>query len=328
MADRRPDDTTLVVFTVGASVFGVDAHRVREVLWLPELAAVQEAPHAVVGVVSLRGAAVPVLDLRSRFGHPRVGYDVSAKVIVLDTATGLLGVLADEVSDITVTTPVPDAHEVARDAVVAEAQAGDALVMVLSADAVWPREPGPPANPDDERDWFPDAEAWPELRERARTYAAADQELESGSALELVVVELDGERFGLSLGSVREFATITDLARIPCCPPHVLGSMNLRGELVTVMDIRPALGLPAQDPHTLLDLVVCDVDDQMLGIAVAVVVDVATLLEASVFPPPASTTGVAERFVRGEAMIDGRMITLIDLPALLVEGGLDVNEVV
>ena len=47
-----------------------------------------------------------------------------------------------------------------------------------------------------------------------------------------------------------------------------------------------------------------------------------------VYPAPASTERSAGRFIQGEVVIDERMVTLVDLPALLAEGGLDVNEVV
>ncbi len=316
---------TLVVFAVGPAVFGVDAARVREVLWLPQLAVAEEAPAPVVGMFSLRGTVVPVLDLRMRLGRPPTPYGVTANVVVVETARGLIGILADHVRGVLPATIVPDAHEARHEVVSAEASAGDALVMVLDAEALWPsgEQAGTPrAVP---ADVLPEAQAEPLLRERADAYAQSDDRGLPAARTDIVVVLLGDERFGLPLDAIREFAPTGSLTRIPCCPPHVLGTRSLRGELVTVMDIRAALGLPAEHPRSLAELVVCEADEQLLGLAVREVVDVLTIDPASVFPSPASRGGHA--FVTGEVMVEPGIITLIDLAALLADGGLEVNEV-
>ena len=72
----------------------------------------------------------------------------------------------------------------------------------------------------------------------------------------------------------------------------------------------------------------CGVDDQLLGLAVNAVIEIVAVEAAAVFPPPASTERVATPFVTGEITVDAGIVTLVDLPALIAGGGLDVDEVV
>ena len=64
---------------------------------------------------------------------------------------------------------------------------------------------------------------------------------EQGALLGLAVVELGDELFGVELAAVQEFCEIVQLTPIPCCPPHILGAISLRGDLVTLIDPRAAL---------------------------------------------------------------------------------------
>ena len=73
----------ILIFNLDDARFGVDATRVRESVWLPELTPIEEAPPYIAGIFSLRGQIVPVTDLNLRFGHPARPYRLSDQIVIL-----------------------------------------------------------------------------------------------------------------------------------------------------------------------------------------------------------------------------------------------------
>jgi purine-binding chemotaxis protein CheW len=94
----------LLTFRLGASTYGVDILRVKEIRgWMPVTKIPHSPPH-VLGVLNLRGAIVPVIDLRLRFALPEAGFSPTTVVIVLSLVTAAgqrdCGVVVDSVSDV------------------------------------------------------------------------------------------------------------------------------------------------------------------------------------------------------------------------------------
>ena len=122
-----------------ARAFGLDATRVRESVWLPELTPVEEAPPWVVGLFSLRGRIVPVADLNLRFRHPARRYIASDQVVVLEVDNQPMGLIVSEVREVIdlpydAIQPPPQFDAAAPGhvhLVAGEARVGDDLVTLL-----------------------------------------------------------------------------------------------------------------------------------------------------------------------------------------------------
>ncbi|HEY9667985.1 MAG TPA: chemotaxis protein CheW, partial [Coleofasciculaceae cyanobacterium] len=130
----------------------------------------------------------------------------------------------------------------------------------------------------------------------------------------------------LDLGLVREFTDISNLTPIPCCPSHIVGNMNLRGEIVTLVDIRNALNLPTAPVSIGTQAVVVQLDDIVAGLPVDRVLEMASVnaAELTSLPPPLSDFG--EQYLRGVVFSEEKMMRVLDLPKLFTEGGFVVNE--
>lgn len=320
---------SLLIFDLDGARFAVDTASVRESLWLPELTPVEEAPPWIVGLFSLREKIVPVTDLRQHFGRTSPGYSTSDQVIVMETEHALTGIIVSavigviELADTAIQPPpqfgtstrAPFAHLVAG-----EVRMNDGLATLidisrlphlleemLSAEHPAPANYFCPRATPDERALF---------HARAATLRNAIAE-ENGDRLALAVVELGGEFFGIELASVLEFCNITQLRSIPCCPPHILGTMNLRGELITLIDPRAALDLP--DAEKGKKAIVASFENQAVGIAVNEVLDVVYLKSGEVLPSPALLGERHGTEISGTAPYSGRMMTVLNLPALLAK---------
>jgi purine-binding chemotaxis protein CheW len=96
--------TSYITFKLGDELFAIDVARVREVLDLSEITRVPTAPSYMRGVVNVRGSAVPVVDLRLKFGLPATPDTVNTRIVVLeldiDGQPAVVGGLADSVHEV------------------------------------------------------------------------------------------------------------------------------------------------------------------------------------------------------------------------------------
>ena len=84
LLEKKMSSQSFLIFSLGEEHFAIDASIVREIIWLPEVTPIEEAPDYIVGVINLRGKIAPVADLNLRFGHPRKRYHITDNVIVIE----------------------------------------------------------------------------------------------------------------------------------------------------------------------------------------------------------------------------------------------------
>ncbi len=85
MADDKSNDTSQYLnFTLGKEVFALDISSVREVLELPSITKIPRTPDFMCGVINLRGHAVPVMDMRLKFGMPTTEATVDTCIIIVE----------------------------------------------------------------------------------------------------------------------------------------------------------------------------------------------------------------------------------------------------
>lgn len=105
--------TQYLIVGLGREEYGMDILAVREIRGWTPVTRIPQAPSYVLGVLNLRGAIVPVLDLRLRFGLPREEYTATTVTVIVTVAGRLFGVVVDAVSDVmdvadNAVRPVPD----------------------------------------------------------------------------------------------------------------------------------------------------------------------------------------------------------------------------
>lgn len=329
---------SFLIFDLDDARFGLDATLVRESVWLPELTPAEEAPPYIVGMFSLRDQFIPVTDLKLRFGHPARPYTLSDQVIVLEQDQLLMGLIVSEVREVielplAAIQPAPNSGiENARNTnlVDGEARVGDDIVTLLDVKQLV-RQPRFLADADREQpanrfcpDATPEQHAVYRARAKALLENIADEE---GAHLALAVVELDGEYFGIELEAVQEFCEIAHPSPIPCCPPHILGAISLRGNLFTLLDLRIALNLPPATRGS-CKVVVAHLGEQMVGVAVDEVHDVVYLRQEELQAAPAALHEQRGTEIKGTVPYAEKMMVVLDLPALLAREEWIVNETV
>ena len=324
--------------------YAVETASVCEIVFLPEISPIEATPVYVVGVVNLRGQIVPVIDLNLRFGHPAQRFRLEDCVVFLERAGSAVGIIVNEVENARDIAPderlplpsygtktQPDSQFLTG-----LTKSGEQIVMLLHLENLLhlsiqlqercdTAEIALPAMPDA---FCP--EASPEeravFRERARSLAPPTVSEDATGILPLAVVRLGEEYFGIELQAIREFAEMRSVTPVPCCPKHIVGQMNLRGDLITVVDIAGALGLPPSREQVGRKVVVVNSVDLGAGVLVDEVRDVLTLRAADITTASAAVRAPGRDYLRSTALYGAQMLRLLDLPALLRQESLLVDE--
>lgn len=152
------------------------------------------------------------------------------------------------------------------------------------------------------------------LRERARALAAAPRTSEEeGDRLPVIEFCIGRERFAIESRWVKEVFVLPRLVRVPCAPPFVAGVVNLRGAILSVVDLRKVLGLAEEGGE--LDNVLRLSDGPMeFGVLAERVDGAREVLRDSLSPPLSTLPEAALRFQRG--VLPGP-ISFLDAPLLL-----------
>ncbi len=93
-------DLQIVGFRIGGETYGVRISAVREIVRVPEITAVPNAPESIEGVINLRGKIIPVMDLRKRFGQSSVQADKKNRILVVELQDRLLGLIVNSASEV------------------------------------------------------------------------------------------------------------------------------------------------------------------------------------------------------------------------------------
>jgi len=93
-------DYQVVGFRIGNETYGVRIGSVREIVRVPEITIVPNAPEAIEGVINLRGKIIPVMDLRKRFGSAGLQADKKNRILVVELENRLLGLIVSSASEV------------------------------------------------------------------------------------------------------------------------------------------------------------------------------------------------------------------------------------
>lgn len=307
-------------FRLAESIYAVPVETVSDIVMLPELIPIDErAPH-VIGVVDLRGQIVPVVDLQQRFGRVGESYSINDYLLVLEHANQQLALIVNETLGVRKPQPTAfvDATSDRQDACVRRiVTMDDMIVKVLDLDNVVASMSEvvskPPALSRQSCIAIESAADRAELRRRADHLQQSVTETNSDLLIPYAVAEINGELFGFDLRHVSEFCEAQRIARVPCCPEHIVGNINLNGDVLTVIDIRRALNLIPSKPQTSNKIVVAKTEELTVGVLVDElhgVVDELTLLRADEAERPTS-------LVAGTAKFGDGMMCLLHLPEVL-----------
>lgn len=145
----------------------------------------------------------------------------------------------------------------------------------------------------------------------------ADKNQAADQVLQWVTFRLQEETYGINVMQVQEVLRYSEIAPVPGSPDYVLGIINLRGNVVTVIDTRSRFGLPPAEVSDNTRVVIIEAEKQVIGILVDSVAEVVYLKQSEVDGAPNVGTDESARFIQGVANREGELLILVDLNKLL-----------
>jgi purine-binding chemotaxis protein CheW len=132
---------------------------------------------------------------------------------------------------------------------------------------------------------------------------------------------LDGQLFGVEVAKVQEVIRHQPITRVPLAPPVVGGLINLRGQIVTALEMRKRLKLSDRPADQLPLNIVVQTDEGPLSLLVDDVGEVMAVDEAAFERPPEMVRGVGRELIRGAYKLEGRLLLVLDLDKTVVVSG-------
>ncbi len=139
---------------------------------------------------------------------------------------------------------------------------------------------------------------------------------------QLVVFGIGREEFGIDISRVREIVRLQNITAIPQSPDFVEGIVNLRGQIVPIVDLCRRFSIASVASGSVADesrrrIIVVNLDDQNVGVLVDGVSEILRIPDESVEPTPPIVAGgansAASDFIRGVAKVESRLIIILDI---------------
>jgi len=163
------------------------------------------------------------------------------------------------------------------------------------------------------------------LRDRAKALAREPERDDAGDGEHLLVIEflLAYERYGIEASFVREVYPLRELTPLPGTPPFVLGIINVRGQIRSVLDIKRFFDLPQRGLTERDKILLVRAGDTELGLLADAVLGVRALPAGAIQAAPATLTGIGAQYLRG-VTADGLIV--LDVAAILSDKRILVDE--
>lgn len=137
--------------------------------------------------------------------------------------------------------------------------------------------------------------------------------------LQWVTFHLAGETYGVNVMQVQEVLRYTEIAPVPGAPSYVLGIINLRGNVVTVIDTRHRFGLDPGDMTDNTRIVIIEAEKHVVGILVDSVAEVVYLRQSEVESAPNVGNEESAKFIQGVCHKNNELLILIELNKLITD---------
>ena len=137
------------------------------------------------------------------------------------------------------------------------------------------------------------------------------------SIIQWVTFHLENEKYGIKVMQVQEVLRMTEIAPVPGAPHYVLGIINLRGNVVTVIDTRRRFGLPDAESDDETRIVIIEADNNVVGILVDSVAEVVDLRTSEIETAPNVGNDESSKYIQGVSSRDDELLILVDVNKLL-----------
>lgn len=317
--DGAQDEIQLVNFLLDGQDYGIAIGDVQEIVHLPDtITSLPQTPPHVLGVMTLRSRLLPLMDLRSMFRLPHRALDEKSRIVVLRLGTLSVGLVVDTVSEVLrvgladvrdlpgLIATRGDDSDITR---VCQLQHGKRLVSIVNGHNLFDHPAVRGA-----------LDATDGVHETIMEEDAVEIEETADDTRQLVVFRLGEEEFGVRISAVKEILRVPgEVFWVPKSADHVEGVINLRGNVLPVIDLRCRMGLDRTEAHERQRIMVFQHRGVSTGYVVDHVAQVLVVPTSAIEDAPALSEGQSRLLPQvANLTADKRMLQLLD-PACLLD---------
>jgi purine-binding chemotaxis protein CheW len=354
--------STYLIFSLNKYICGINTGYIDEVCALPELIPTLKLSLNIIGTVNIRGDILPVIDLNLYFGNSTQNYRLTDSLVILKYENLRVGIIVNKIQEVKSIDPKEIITDFSHNPELSEFQQEKIVFGIIGnqQDIFILHHP---------ENWFQNTELQDFIseeihnsqlldnsqfhtekllstkqsnfqsnatlqekevfRERANSLKLSTEIQDVKNLRPLTVFELNGDFFSIDLKLVREFTDVQKITPIPCCPAYIIGNMNLRGEILTLIDIGRLLNLPSRSLANASKVMVIEVENIVVGLVVEDVCDVMFLLNPQEIKPihPLMYSNNKD-YLQGTVPYREKMMCLVNLEKILLTSGLIVDETI
>jgi purine-binding chemotaxis protein CheW len=131
------------------------------------------------------------------------------------------------------------------------------------------------------------------------------------------------ESYGIEIRHVTEIVVMQDITEVPDMPDFITGVINLRGKVISVMDVRRRFGLEPREFDERTCIIVVDINEMSIGLIVDTVNEVLNIPQDQIDPPPRTHSGIKSNYIQGMGKVDNQVKILLDVEKILYEEELE-----
>lgn len=324
----------LLSFNMGDAKFGLDIKRIKEIIKMVEITQLPDGPDFMEGVINVSGKIVPVVDLRKMFGLEYGEQNIaSLYIIVVQVEKVIMGMIVNKVNEILqidsrcIETPSDGIPLIQFLSGVAKLEEG--LMLVLDLNKIFSFQ---------QKAFFENVnrekmeiqtkekiEPLPAIKSILHQRAVSLSRIaelgeETKEKAQLLSFSLGKEWYGLKAVYIKEILQPSRITRVPFVPGCIMGIINLRGEIVSIVDIKKILDLSREEdsvkkPH----IIVVEAYKKTVGFWVDGVGEIVNFLPSAIAPPLSTLEKSKADFIEGEIELEkkSRWVTLLNLEKVL-----------
>ncbi|WP_236595783.1 chemotaxis protein CheW [Paenibacillus sp. EPM92] len=265
------DEIEWVIFLISGEQYALDVRNVKEILRCAELLKVPHSPYYVEGVISVRNHLLAVINLAKLFGTGHCGVDESTRIIVVDAGDISYGMIVDQVSEVArvprnlVYQPNHRLLNAGMQFIREFIHVNDGKQVVMALD---PYQLIPCNDLNAIRfESLADGESGNVLNKEMSRNLHLDQE-------QIVAFKIDNEEYGIKIDFVCEVNNIDEIYSFPGAPDFIDGMVNLRGDIIPVLNLGTFFGISVTQKSSFSKLLVVEYQKERIGIMIDSVTEV------------------------------------------------------
>lgn len=287
----------MVVFQVGEEEFAFRIYDIKEIIRIPSMTKVHNAPFYVTGLCSLRGGLLPAIDSRKLFGMPDKEYTDSSRIVVSDIYGEKFGLIVDRISEVisveesAIKEPPGTIKEIDGGAVdgILLLDDGKRVVMVLDTHKIIKAG---------------DVEEYSNQPAEGVDNSCQASNIEDLKEEQIVIFNIGNEEYAFSINCVKEIIRMPDITKTPNTSAYIEGMLSIRNQLLAAINLRSVLGMEYKQPDEYSRIVIINTGNLTFGVIVDKVSQVMRVKKSSFKESRQGTFGTRMEIVRGFFNLD------------------------